>query len=215
MNAPQYAKLSDLELKELLMREDAGAWEYILVKIVDQEKRSQASSRRRHDWGVELETLLGELYEDMIGKGRLANFLGSGSLVGWMRMYLRGYLSRHNPEDRGYVPIDEVEEDEEGLDSGTLEEKIAFNLSESRRRDPYRGEDLEVLRNEQWDVARKCFRDLWLDNSSQAYIMLLKLRFNMSSEEITNRFGMSSAANVDQLFSRAVKKMKEFRRDYE
>ena len=43
----------------------------------------------------------------------------------------------------------------------------------------------------------------------QAYVMLLKTRFQMSSLEIKERLGISSAANVDQMFSRAVKKMQE------
>ncbi len=45
----------------------------------------------------------------------------------------------------------------------------------------------------------------------QAYVLLLKTRFHMSSMEIKERFGLSSAANVDQLFSRAVRSMRESR----
>jgi hypothetical protein len=43
----------------------------------------------------------------------------------------------------------------------------------------------------------------------QAYVMLLKLRFHMSSLEIKERLGVSSAANVDQMFARAIRRMKE------
>ena len=71
------------------------------------------------------------------------------------------------------------------------------------------GEDLHVLKHEQWEIVQKCFRNLWQGNTIQAYVMLLKLRFHMSSLEIKERLGLTSAANVDQMFSRAVRKMKE------
>lgn len=206
-----YASLSDLELKELLLREDAGAWEFALAKVVDQEKRSASASRRRSDWNVPLESMLGQLYEDMIGRRKLENYLGEGSLFGFMRMYMRGYLSRANPEARGYMPIDEPTETPDGSAGPTLEEKIAFEASESRRLNTYGGGDLQVLRNEQWDVARQCFRELWMRNTMQAYVLLLRTKFHMSSMEIKERFGLSSIANVDQLFSRAVKAMRETR----
>lgn len=206
-----YAALTDLELRDRLLREEGGAWEFILLKVVAQEKRSAAASRRRSDWGVPLETLLGELYEDMVGRRRLENFRGDGSLVGFLRMYLRGYLSRHNPDARGFVPIDEPTRNDEGADGPTLEEKIAFDASESLRKNAYMGGDLQVLKNEQWAVARECFRELWMRNTMQAYVLLLKTRFHMSSMEIKERFGLSSAANVDQLFSRAVRSMRESR----
>jgi hypothetical protein len=204
-----FSLLSDLEICELLKREDQGAWVYILEKVVDQEKRSGANNRRRADWGVPLESLLGQLYEEMVGKGKLAYYSGRGSLIGWLRSYLRGYLNRQNPNSDRCDSLDAELTDRSGTGAGSLEEKISFRLSEERRADAYGGEDLEVLRHERWDVAQKCFRNLWRGNSLQAYVMLLKLRFHMSSVEIKERLGISSAANVDQMFARAVKKMKE------
>ena len=49
----------------------------------------------------------------------------------------------------------------------------------------------------------------------QAYVMLLKTRFQMSSLEIKERLGASSADNVDQMFARAIRKMREVRERYE
>lgn len=206
--------LSDVELCALLKDEDQEAWRYVLERVVDQEKRSRFRNLKRQDWGVPLESLLGQLYEEMVGQGKLANYQGRGSLVGWLRSYLRGYLTRQNPERSRMVSIDEPHSDIDGDGGVTRMEEISFRLSEERSRDAYGGEDLQVLRHERWEVAQKCFRNLWKGNTMQAYVMLLKLRFHMSSLEIKDRLGISSAANVDQMFSRAVKKMREERVKY-
>lgn len=194
----------------LLMKEDRAAWQFVLSRLIDQEKKAKWRSQLRADWGVDLYDLLGRLYEDMIFKGRLANYRGEGSLIGWMRHYLEGYLKRANPNDGRLVDIDGVAPGSEG-DERTLGEKIAFELSESHRGDAYSGEGLPVLRNENWSLVQKCFAELWQRNAAQAYVMLLKLRFHMPSLEIKERLGISSAANVDQLFARAVKQMKELK----
>jgi DNA-directed RNA polymerase specialized sigma24 family protein len=205
--------LSDRELCDLLKREDPAAWRYILEKIVDQEKRSPGNNRKRADWGVPLESLLGQLYEEMVGKGKLAHYQGSGSLVGWLRSYLRGYLQRQNPNLGRTTSLDAPDDAADG-EASRLTDEISFRLSEERRGDAYGDEGLPILRQEQWRIVQKCFKDLWERNSMQAYVMLLKLRFHMSSVEIKERLGISSTANVDQLFARAVKKMREERGKY-
>ena len=208
--------LNDHDLCELLKNEDASAWKHFLKVLVDQEKKSCANNRKRFDWGVAIEDLLGRLYEDMIYNKRLWKWQGRGSLYGWVRVYLRQYLNEYNPAGDGRtVDIEDGIEDEEGRVAMTLGDKISAEVSEINRKDPYGGEDLQVLQHERWEIAGKCFRDLWQENSIQAYVLLLKTRFHMSSLEIKERFGVSSAANVDQMFARAVKKMKEARVKYE
>ena len=124
-------------------------------------------------------------------------------------MYLRGYLNRQNPETGRFVSLDAQPYEGEDEAAPSLEEKISFQQSEMHSRNAYVGEDLHVLKHEQWEIVQKCFRNLWQGNTIQAYVMLLKLRFHMSSLEIKERLGLTSAANVDQMFSRAVRKMKE------
>jgi len=205
----KYDILTNMELVELLKQEDQGAWTYVLEKVVDQEKRSTANSRKRADWGIAIESLLGQLYEEMVGQRKLEMYEGRGSLIGWLRMYLRGYLNRQNPETGRFVSLDAQPYEGEDEAAPSLEEKISFQQSEMHSRNAYVGEDLHVLKHEQWEIVQKCFRNLWQGNTIQAYVMLLKLRFHMSSLEIKERLGLTSAANVDQMFSRAVRKMKE------
>lgn len=205
--AIDFTLLSDRELAELLKAEDRGAWNHVLRKLVSQEAGSFLQVRKRDDWGVCLEELLGELYEDMIGRRKLWNYKGEGSLLGWMRAYLRGYLNRKNPHLTKTVKIDGV--------ARPAADKISKEMSDGTALYAYRTEDLEVLRHERLEIAQRCFVDLWRENSMQAYVMLLKVRFQMSSLEIKERLGISSAANVDQMFSRAVKKMKELKVKHE
>ncbi|MBP5791903.1 MAG: hypothetical protein J6W80_06590 [Kiritimatiellae bacterium] len=204
--------LGDRELVRLLAAEDPEAWEYVLQQLTRQEKASLSRSLKREAWGVSIEDLLGELYEDMIGKEKLRNYDGKGSLIGWMRSYMRGYLTRKNPNLSRFVDIDgEVAPADSESPSLTLGDKIAKEVSDGTSLYAYGGGDPEVLKRERLDMARKCFTDLWKENSVQAYVMLFKTRFQMSSLEIMDRLGISSAANVDQMFSRAVRKMKELK----
>lgn len=210
-----YENLDNLDLCRYLKEEDTGAWLYVLERIIAQEKKSLSNSRKRFDWRIRIEDLLGELYEDMVSRKKLDHYKGTGSLIGWMRIYLRGYLNRRNPNTGIFEPLDTGWTDEEGNESPTLEEKISFEESEKRRLDPYTGEDLQVLQHENWTIASQCFAELWQKNSIQAYVMLLKARFHMSSLEIKERLGISSTANVDQLYSRAVKQMRATKEKYD
>lgn len=209
------SQMRETEIAELLKENDSQAWEAVLGEVVRQEEMSAARNRRRADWGVSLEELIGELYEDMMVKRKLWNFRGGGSLVGWMRSYMRGYLNRKNPNATKFVSLEAGVENDDGSAGTGLDEKISKAASDGTGLYAYKTEDLEVLRNERLEIAGRCFADLWKENSVQAYVMLLKTRFQMSSLEITERLGLSSAANCDQLFSRAVKKMREARAKYE
>ena len=65
------------------------------------------------------------------------------------------------------------------------------------------------IRGEVWGMTHWCFRKLWNEDPERCYIHVLKTRFFLSSEEIRDFLDVSSAANVDQIFSRSVKFMRE------
>ena len=210
-----FDNMTNVELCQRLKAEDAEAWHYVLEQILAQERHCVANNRKRQDWNLRLDSFKGPLYEDMVGRHKLDLYKGNGSLIGWLRRYVRGYVNRENPDSGRTVSLDEQFEDGDGEIKNPLSDKVVKILSEKQRWNAYVGEDGEVLRRDEWQTAHKCFRDLWLGNSIQAYVMLLKTRFQMSSLEIKERLGISSEANVDQMFSRAVKKMQELRVKYE
>lgn len=153
------------------------------------------------------------LYVEMIGADKISLYRDDGgSLWGWMRTYVRGYVHRANPLSRREVSLDadaDVRSDDKSGPS--FEERVSKLVSDSRCDSSSPFEDRAVRRREQWELVQKCFGDLWRKNPMRAYVHLLKLRMNLSSSEIKSMLGVSSEANVDQLFSRALKDMRQLK----
>lgn len=209
--------LSDHEIYELLRLKDDYAWRLAFEHAVRKEALCSRSAEMVRKWGIDTCELLGMLFEEMIGKGRIELYRDDGgSLWGWMRRYVRGYILRANPARRGEISLDAEGPWEDGDGDGRpFSEKIAMALSESSGGNALVGEDPELRRREEWDVVQECFGRLWRQNPMRAYVHLLKLRLNLSSTEIKDMLGVSSEANVDQMFSRAARDMRKLRDDYE
>ncbi len=138
--------------------------------------------------------LMGMLYEEMIGRGKIDLYRDDGgSLQGWLRKYVRGYVLNADPARHGEISIDNAHPDAEDGKTG-LELPV---------------DDVNTVRNEAWNMTHLCFRDLWNGDPERAYILLLKTRFHLSSDEVREMLDVSSVANVDQIFSRAVKFMRQ------
>ena len=211
------AYMTDHEIFTLLKEQDADAWAIVWEKVVLAEARSLRSSEQARKWGVSPESLMSDLYDDMIAKGRIYLYRDDGgSLVGWLRKYVRGYIVHANPALRREISLDAAPGDGDGCDGGRdFGEKIAKELSDSRGRDSLPSVDPEIGRRETWRMVQTCFRELWEKHPVRAYVHLLKIRMNLSSGEIREMLGISSNANVDQLFSRAVKSMQEAKAKHE
>jgi len=208
-------QLSDHDIFELLKRQDAAAWTVVWRRAVLAEAQSFRNAEMARRWGVTPEELMSQLYEEMIGRGKLSLYRDDGgSLFGWLRTYVRGYIRQANPERRREVSLDAPIGDDE--DSGaSFEEKVSKEVSDAQGRDSSPIEDPALRRQEEWALVQRCFGELWRKNPMRAYVHLLKLRLNLSSREIKDMLGISSEANVDQLFSRAVKDMRELKVQYE
>ena len=211
------ASLSDHEVYELLKLRDDLAWKLVWEKVVLAEAKSLRSSAMMRQWGVTSEELLSMLFMDMVGKGKLELYRDDGgSLWGWLRTYVRGYVLRANPAERREISLEGAgaadAEDEGGR---SFEEKVSKMMSDAAGRDANPSEDPAVRRREEWELVQNCFGELWKENPLRAYVHLLKLRLNLSSTEIKNMLGISSEANVDQLFSRALKDMRKLKDEHE
>lgn len=211
------ASLSDHEVYELLKLRDDLAWKLVWEKVVLAEAKSLRSSAMMRQWGVTSEELLSMLFMDMVGKGKLELYRDDGgSLWGWLRTYVRGYILRANPAERREISLEGAgaadAEDEGGR---SFEEKVSKMMSDAAGRDANPSEDPAVRRREEWELVQNCFGELWKENPLRAYVHLLKLRLNLSSTEIKNMLGISSEANVDQLFSRALKDMRKLKDEHE
>ena len=184
--------LSEHEIYELMKLQDDLAWRLVWEKAVLAEAKSLRSSRMAREWGVTPEELMGILYEEMIAKGKIELFRDDGgSLMMWMRAYVRGYITRSDPAPHGEFSLEGTAE----LDERGEPMAIPFH-------------DHGFTRNEVWQMTHLCFRDLWNDDPRKAYVLLFKTRFFLSSREVADLLEIPSEAAVDQIFSRAVKDMR-------
>lgn len=214
--ANELAQASDHQVWELLKLQDAAAWKLAWERAVLPEAESFRSGRKAREWGITAEELMSLLYVEMVGAHKLDLYRDDGgSLWGWLRTYVRGYVHRARPDER-LVSIEGAGAEASGEDDGrSFEEKLSKQVSDSRGRDALPDEDPAVRRREEWTLVQKCFGDLWKKNPMRAYVHLLKLRMNLSSTEIKSMLGMTSEANVDQTFSRALKDMQKLKVEHE
>ena len=183
----------DLEWAARVAAGEDVAWKRVWEEVVEPETRSTRSRELMAKYSLDAGDLMGRLYEEMLGGGKIKLYRGEGSFAGWLRTYVRGYVLRANPNRHGELSIEGAFESEGGAAE-------AMEL-------PVR--DRETVRAEAWRMTHWCFRKLWNEDPVRCYIHVLKTRFFLSSEEIKDFLEISSAANVDQIFSRSVRFMRE------
>ena len=172
--------------------EDAG-WKRVYEEVVAPETKSMRSAEMMKRFSLDEGDLMGKLYEEMIGRGKINLYRDDGgSFQGWLRRYVRGYVLNADPNRHGEVSIEGAHPDADDA-SETIEIPDA---------------DRGIERQEVWRMTHLCFRDLWNEDPERAYIHLLKTRFHLSSEEIRDFLDVSSVANVDKIFSRSVQFMR-------
>ena len=169
---------------------DAG-WKLVWENVIVPEMRSFRSGELARKYCITDGDLMGMLYEEMIGRDKIALFRNDGgSLWGWMRQYVRGYVTRANPSSHGEFSIE-----------GTAES------SENGEAMPLPDTDRGVESAEIWRMTHRCLRDLWNEGPRKAIVLYLKTRMHLSSAEVAQMLDLTEA-NVDQIFSRSVKQMR-------
>ena len=162
-------------------------WKLVWERVVEPESKSMRSSEMMERFSLTAGDLMGMLFDEMIGKRKIDLYRGEGSFEGWLKRYVRGYVLNADPNKHGEISIEGAHPDAEG-------EGEAMSLPT---------QDKETIRLEVWRMTLYFFRLLWNEDPERCYIHLLKTRYFMSSEEIKDFLDVSSAANVDQIFSRS------------
>lgn len=186
--------MNDSEWYELVKNEADDGWKLVWERVIESESRSMRSAEMMRRCCLTAGDLMGMLYEDMIGRRKIDLFRGEGSFEGWLRRYVRGYVLAAGRSGRGEISIENAHPDSE---DGHTAMDIPVD-------DP-----LARVRGEVWRMTGWCFRKLWNDDPEKCYIHVLKTRFFLSSDEIRDFLDVSSSANVDKIFSRSVKFMRE------
>ena len=186
--------MTDHEWYELVKAGEDAGWKLVWEKVVEPESTSQRSAELMKRYSITAGDLMGMLYEDMLGRRKIDLYRDDGgSLQGWLRTYVRGYILGADPNQHGEISIEGAYQGEDG-------ESEALSLPKH---------DHEVVRREVWQMTLWCFRELWNEDPERCYIHLLKTRFFLSSEEVRDFLDVSSSANVDQIFSRSIKFMRQ------
>lgn len=186
--------MTDHEWYELVKAGEDAGWKLVWEKVVEPESSSQRSAELMNRYSITAGDLMGMLYEDMLGRRKIDLYRDDGgSFQGWLRTYVRGYILGADPNKHGEISIEGAYQSEGG-------ESEAMSIPKH---------DHEVIRREVWQMTLWCFRELWNEDPERCYIHLLKTRFFLTSEEVRDFLDVSSAANVDQIFSRSIKFMRQ------
>lgn len=186
--------MTDKEWWTLVKNGEDDGWRLVWERVVEPESKSMRSAELMRRYSLDVGDLMGMLYDEMIGRGKIDLYRGDGSFEGWLRKYVRGYVLNADPNPHGEISIDCANA---GSDDGATKIEIPVPAGKG------------IARNEVWQMTHWCFRLLWNEDPLRCYIHLLKTRFHLSSEETRDFLDVSSAANVDQIFSRSVKFMRE------
>ena len=169
-------------------------WKPIWERVVEPESRSLRSAEMMKRYSLTAGDLMGMLFDEMIGRGKIDLYRGEGSFEGWLKRYVRGFVLSADPAKHGEISLENAHPDAE---DGATEMDIPVAAGK------------DIARHEVWAMTHWCFRDLWNEDPERAYVHLLKTRFHLSSEEVKDFLDVSSVANVDQIFSRNVKFMRK------
>ena len=186
------SRMSDSEWYGLVKAGDDAGWKLVWERVVEPESKSMRSAEMMRKYCITAGDLMGTLYDEMIGRGKIGLFRGEGSFEGWLRRYVRGFILAAAP-DRRETSIEGALADGGG-------EAAAMDIPST---------DQRATMKDIWVMTHECFYELWLEDPERAYIHLLKTRFFLSSEEIKDFLEVSSAANVDQIFSRNTRFLRE------
>ena len=168
------------------------AWKRLWFEVIVPETKLSRNADLMRKYGVTAGDLNGMLFEEMVGEGKFDLYRDDGgSLAGWLRRYVRGYITRANPAAHGEFSLDGT------ADLNEQGEPMAIPV-----------EDHGLMRSEAWFMTHLCFKDLWNDDPRKAYVLLFKTRFHFSSKEVAMMLDIQNEATVDQIFSRAVKDMR-------
>lgn len=184
--------MDDREWYDLIKSEQDAGWKLVWERVIAPEAKSMRSAELLKKYSLTDGDLMGMLYAEMIGRKKIDLYRGEGSLEGWLRRYVRGFILNANPNKHGEISLEGAHPDSDdgntGMDMPT--------------------EDRKVMMKDIWITTHYCFHDLWLSDPERAYVHLLKTRYHLSSEEVRDFLDISSSANVDQMFSRSVKFMR-------
>lgn len=172
------------KLVDLLWNGDDDAWRYVYARAVLPLLKRASLGRIVQDRNRSDLDICGAVFEYLIGKRKLELYRHECPIVYWIRFWVTkdilGYCKKNDN------PVSEEERKDVSIDE-TPFDGVAFK-----------------------DEIKFCYMKLLHENRKEANVLYLKAVEGRSSQEIMMLLGISSEANVDQMHSRARKKMRQY-----
>lgn len=109
--------MSDGDWLALLRAGSDEGWRLVWDRVIAPEAKSQRSAEMMRRFSLTDGDLMGMLYSDMIGRRKIDLFRNDGgSLQGWLRTYVRGYVLNADPNRHGEISIEGAHADAENGD---------------------------------------------------------------------------------------------------
>lgn len=181
-----FTSMPDRELVSKLQEGDDDAWRYVFLRSVLPVLKKPSIYSIARDWNLSQMEIFAMLFESMIVKNKLRLFEYRCPLIYWLRFY--------------------VEEE-----VFSFFKKNPLPVSDPETESPLNSEDDREINLEDVEEARVCFTKLWKKNPLRAYVHLLRSKNGLSASAIMDLLVISSESNVNKIYERAIKDMKEFR----
>ena len=106
--------MDDKEWYELVKAGEDEGWKLVWEKVVEPESKSMRSAEMMNRFSLTAGDLMGMLFDEMIGKGKIDLYRGEGSFAGWLKRYVRGYVLNADPNKHGEISIEGAHPDADG-----------------------------------------------------------------------------------------------------
>ena len=195
MSKKTFASLSDHELIDLLLQEDQGAWEYVLLNLVAPLSRQSKYMQICKKYNISPDSLVTAVWMILHNNDyqRLRLFRFEASFKTYLFIIVREAQRNEVKQTLGKIPLELSENDD-----------YSTQIADGRHYDSPEVKD-EV------NFANGLLAQLWRDNPKQAWVLLMRTCLGLSAKAVSSFLG-ETAANVDQMNSRAKAKMNQLRR---
>ena len=125
--------MDDREWHRLVKEGEDAGWKLVWERVVEPESKSVRSAEMMERFSLTAGDLMGMLYDEMIGKGKIDLYRGEGSFEGWLKRYVRGYVLNADPNKHGEISIEGAHPDAEGEGEAMADDAVFLPPALERR----------------------------------------------------------------------------------
>lgn len=199
--------LGSKDFLEKLKARDSQAWDSVKTLIVEPIFHQQKYAEMAKEKSIDVGDAWGYLCLTMLEGGRINRSRDPDTLKGWMQGYVRKFIREFFSEkEKRFVSAQahfgRVTQGEDKGGGRIVEDpiaKIPDAVQETRRGETITFDEKSLIQDE--------FHKLWKKNPQKAYVLMFKMREDLSSKDIQKICKISSSSNVDKILERAKKDM--------